>query len=54
MLTSECSNLEHNKSNLRERVRECYGVLHQSQQYFSYIVAVSSIGGGNRNTGENQ
>jgi hypothetical protein len=26
------------------------GVLHHFQQYFSYIVAVSFIGGGNRST----
>jgi hypothetical protein len=27
-----------------------YGVLQHFQQYFSYIVAVSFIGGGNRST----
>jgi len=27
-----------------------YGVLHHFQQYFSYIVTVSFIGGGNRTT----
>jgi hypothetical protein len=27
-----------------------YGVLHHFQQYFSYIVAVSFISGGNRST----
>jgi hypothetical protein len=27
-----------------------YGVYHHYQQYFSYIVAVSFIGGGNRST----
>ena len=27
-----------------------YGAQHHFQQYFSYIVAVSFIGGGNRNT----
>ena len=30
-----------------------YGVWHHFQQYFSYIVAVIFIGGGNRSTGEN-
>ena len=30
-----------------------YGVLRHIQQYFSYIVAVSFIGGGNRSTAEN-
>jgi hypothetical protein len=32
---------------------EVYGVLRHFQQYFSYIVAVSFIGGGNRVLGEN-
>jgi len=31
-----------------------YGVLRHFQQYFSYIVMVSFIGGGNRVPGENQ
>ena len=30
-----------------------YGVSHHFQQYFSYIVVVSFIGGGNQSTGEN-
>jgi hypothetical protein len=30
-----------------------YGVWRHFQQYFSYIVAVNFIGGGNRSTGEN-
>jgi hypothetical protein len=32
----------------REREREVYGVWRHFQQYFSYSVAVSFIGGGNR------
>ena len=30
-----------------------YGVYRHFQQYITYIVDVSFIGGGNRNTGEN-
>jgi hypothetical protein len=31
-------------------IGEGYGVYHQFQQYFSHIVVVSFIGGGNRST----
>jgi len=38
------------KTALIKRERESYGVSRHFQQYFSYIVAVSFIGGGNLST----
>jgi hypothetical protein len=49
-------NKKHNTKNLKDPTKVnivgwlIYGVQRQFQQFFSYIVAVSFIGGGNRST----